>query len=56
MAALENDFPMRWREYNPEDTVRFYALRMLEAGMINSIPQEIITRGTDWHFLDEPNG
>jgi NitT/TauT family transport system substrate-binding protein len=31
----------QWREYNPEDTVRFYALRLYEAGMIKSSPQKI---------------
>jgi NitT/TauT family transport system substrate-binding protein len=49
-----NDVPYgMWREYNPEDTVRFYALRLHEAGMITSSPQQIIADGTDWHFLDE---
>ena len=24
----------RWRDYDPEDTVRFYALRLQEVGMI----------------------
>jgi NitT/TauT family transport system substrate-binding protein len=43
----------RWRDYNPEDTVRFYALRLHEAGMIKSSPQKILTQGTDWRFLDE---
>jgi NitT/TauT family transport system substrate-binding protein len=42
-----------WREYNPEDTVRFYALRLHEVGMIKSTPQKIITEGTDWRFLNE---
>jgi NitT/TauT family transport system substrate-binding protein len=42
-----------WREYNPEDTVRFYALRLHEAGMIKSSPQKIIAEGTDWRFLNE---
>jgi NitT/TauT family transport system substrate-binding protein len=41
-----------WRDYDPEDTVRFYALRLQEVGMIRSIPQQIITRGTDWRFLN----
>jgi NitT/TauT family transport system substrate-binding protein len=41
----------RWREYDPEDTMRFYALRLHEAGMIKSSPQKIITQGTDWRFL-----
>lgn len=43
----------RWREYNPEDTIRFYALRLHEAGMIKSTPQQIIAQGTDWRFLNE---
>jgi NitT/TauT family transport system substrate-binding protein len=42
-----------WREYEPEDTMRFYALRLQEVGMIRSTPQEIIARGTDWRFLNE---
>ncbi len=53
MAALRNDIPYKWREYDPQDTVRFYALRMHEAGMIKSSPQRIIAQGTDWRFLNE---
>jgi NitT/TauT family transport system substrate-binding protein len=43
----------KWREYDPEDTVRFYALRLHEVGLIKSTPQEIIARSADWRFLDE---
>ena len=43
----------RWREAEPEDTVRFYALRLQETGIIKSSPQKIITQGTDWRFLNE---
>jgi NitT/TauT family transport system substrate-binding protein len=43
----------KWREYDPEDTLRFYALRLHEAGMIKASPQKIIAEGTDWRFLDE---
>jgi NitT/TauT family transport system substrate-binding protein len=43
----------KWREYDPEDTVRFYALRLHEMGMIKSSPQKIIAKGTDWRFLNE---
>ena len=28
----------KWRDYDPEDTIRFYALRLHEAGMIKSSP------------------
>jgi len=43
----------RWREYDSADTIRFFALRMHEAGMIKSSPQKIIAEGTDWRFLNE---
>jgi NitT/TauT family transport system substrate-binding protein len=42
-----------WREYDAEDAVRFYALRLHEVGMIKSTPQQIIAQGTDWRFLTE---
>jgi len=49
-----NDVPYNnWREYDPEDTIRFYALRLHEAGLIKSTPQKIIADGTDWRFLNE---
>ena len=43
----------RWREANPEDTLRFHALRLHEVGMIKTPPNELIARGTDWRFLNE---
>jgi len=43
----------KWREYDPEDTVRFYALRLHEAGMIKTSPQKIVAQGTDWRFFNE---
>jgi len=42
-----------WREYDAEDTIRWYALRLREAGFIKSSAQKIIADGTDWRFLDE---
>ena len=43
----------RWRDYDAEDTMRFYALRLHEAGMIKSTPAKIIAKGTDWRFFNE---
>ena len=43
----------RWRELDPEDTLRFYSLRLQEIGMIKSTPDQIISQGTDWRFLNE---
>jgi NitT/TauT family transport system substrate-binding protein len=43
----------RWRDYNPEDTMRFYALRLREAKLIKSSPQQLIATGTNWRLLDQ---
>ena len=43
----------RWRDYDAEESLRFYALRMHETGMIKSSPQQIIADGTDFRFLNE---
>ena len=43
----------RWRYADPEDTLRFHALRLYEVGMIKSTPQKLIAQGTDWRFLNE---
>jgi NitT/TauT family transport system substrate-binding protein len=51
LQALE-DIPYgRWREYNPEETIRFYALRLREVGMMKTPPEEFISRHADWSFL-----
>jgi NitT/TauT family transport system substrate-binding protein len=42
-----------WREYDPEDTIRFNALRLYEVEIIKSNPSKIIAEGTDWRFLNE---
>jgi NitT/TauT family transport system substrate-binding protein len=43
----------KWRDYDPEDTIRFFALRLHEAGMIKSSPDRIIAEGADWRLLHE---
>jgi NitT/TauT family transport system substrate-binding protein len=43
----------RWRTDNPADTIRFHSLRLREAGMIKSTPQQIIERGSNFTFLNE---
>jgi hypothetical protein len=34
-------------EADPEDTLRFYALRLHESGLIKSSPKKLIAQGTD---------
>jgi NitT/TauT family transport system substrate-binding protein len=43
----------KWRDYDPEDTIRFFSLRLREVGMIKSTPNKIIADGTDWRFFNE---
>jgi NitT/TauT family transport system substrate-binding protein len=43
----------KWRNYDPEDAVRFYALRLRDAGMIKSSPNKILADGADWRFWNE---
>jgi NitT/TauT family transport system substrate-binding protein len=54
IETLKSGIPYdKWHEYDAEDSIRFYALRMRDAGMIKSSPQKIIAEGTDLRFLDE---
>jgi NitT/TauT family transport system substrate-binding protein len=43
----------KWREFDPEDAMRFYALRLHEVDMIKSSPNQLYAEGTDWRFLNE---
>ena len=54
--ALEtlNENPYgHWRDYDPEDTIRFYSLRQHELGIIKKTPQKIIAEGSDFRFFKE---
>jgi NitT/TauT family transport system substrate-binding protein len=42
-----------WRDYDVEDTMRFYALRLREVGMIKADPNELVAAGADWRFFNE---
>jgi NitT/TauT family transport system substrate-binding protein len=42
-----------WRDYDPEDSVRFFTLRLHELGMIKKTPDKVISGFTDWRFLKE---
>jgi NitT/TauT family transport system substrate-binding protein len=43
----------RWREYDAADSLRYYSLRLREAGLVKASPQKILADGTDWRFLNE---
>ena len=53
-AQVLRDIPYkRWREYDSADRLRFYALRLHEAGMLKTAPQKLLAQGTDWRFVDQ---
>jgi NitT/TauT family transport system substrate-binding protein len=52
LQALREIPYLPWREYDHEDTIRFFSLRLHEAGLIKSSPQTIIASGTDWRFIE----
>jgi NitT/TauT family transport system substrate-binding protein len=52
-SAIQSLPYTKWREYDLRDTIRFYALRLREVGMIKASPQTIIAQGTDFRFLNE---
>jgi NitT/TauT family transport system substrate-binding protein len=43
----------RWGDFDAADSMRFYALRMHESGLVKSSPQKILTQGADWRFIKE---
>lgn len=53
LQALKEIPYLRWRDFNAEDTIRFYALRLHEAGMIKSSPNKLIAQGSDFRFFNE---
>lgn len=55
MAFSETPYD-KWRHYNPEDTIRFYALRLKELGLTKYAPNDIIAQNTNWTFLNELKG
>ena len=53
-AQALTDIPYgAWREFDAEDSMRFYALGLYEAGMIQSSPNKVLSEGADWRVLNE---
>ena len=53
LEVVRSLFFDRWRTYSIEDSLRFYALRLHEVGMIKTSPNTLVARGTDLRFLKE---
>jgi NitT/TauT family transport system substrate-binding protein len=53
LETIENIPYNLWHDYDAEDTMRFYALRLHDAGMLEKDPNTVLAEGTDWRFLNE---
>jgi NitT/TauT family transport system substrate-binding protein len=51
--SLDDVTYRNWQDYDSEDSVRFWALRLRELGMIKSSPDKVIATSTDWRFIEE---
>ena len=52
MAQALREIPYdKWRHYAPEDTIRFWALRLKELGIIKHSPQDFLNKNTDWSHI-----
>ena len=52
MAQALREIPYdKWKDYGPEDTIRFWAVRLNELGIIKHSPQDFISKNTDWSHI-----
>ena len=51
-AVRELDY-RAWRTFDPEEAMRFYGLRLREAGLVKANPKQLIAEGTDWRIFRE---
>jgi NitT/TauT family transport system substrate-binding protein len=43
----------RWHEFDVEDSMRLYAIRLHQAGQVTRTPQQIIAEGADWRLFEK---
>jgi NitT/TauT family transport system substrate-binding protein len=53
LQAVQEIGYRNWRIFDAEDTVRFWALRLREAGVIGLSPKSVVAQNTDWRFINE---
>ena len=53
LQAVQEIGYRKWREYEAEDTMRFWSLRLREFGMVEADPKKLLAKGTDWRFIDQ---
>ena len=53
LQAVQEIGYRNWREYEAEDTMRYWSLRLREFGMVKSDPKKLLAKGTDWRFIEQ---
>jgi homoserine O-acetyltransferase/O-succinyltransferase len=53
LGAIRAKTLFLYSEYDSADSLRFYALRLHEAGLIKSNPQKLLAQGTNWRFIEQ---
>ncbi|MDP9275165.1 MAG: ABC transporter substrate-binding protein [Chloroflexota bacterium] len=51
MNEAIRDLSYDWRELDPEETLRFFALRLADAKLVTKTSQQIIAQGSDFAFM-----
>ncbi|MFZ2653154.1 MAG: ABC transporter substrate-binding protein [Burkholderiaceae bacterium] len=53
LQAVKDVGYAKWRDYEAEDTMRFWGLRLREFGFVKSDPKKLLAKGTDWRFIEQ---
>ena len=53
LYAFMKSMPMNWRDYDPEDTLRYFALRLADGNLIKKTPDQMINDSTDFAYFKQ---
>lgn len=53
LQAVKDIGYRKWRDYEPEDTMRFWSLRLRELEILHADPKKLLAQGTEWRFIRE---
>jgi NitT/TauT family transport system substrate-binding protein len=51
VTEVIKDLSYDWRGFDPEETLRFFALRLADTKLIRSTSQQIIAQGSDFAYM-----
>jgi NitT/TauT family transport system substrate-binding protein len=51
VSEVIRDLSFDWRDIDPEETLRFFALRLADANLVKSTSQQIIAQGSDFAYM-----